>query len=87
MTDVVQLEDARRAAGEAKIADLRRRVSTNGPTDREAYEAVSDLLQTVEEQAAGIRMLIDVVTDLDSRLRKLELAENKRQRNLAIIKP
>lgn len=90
MTDVVlQLEEVRRAAGKAKVADVRDKFAALGQHVICAANPaeLQMLLQTVEEQVAGIRMLIDLVVQFDARIRKLELAENKRQRKLAIIKP
>jgi hypothetical protein len=62
-------------------------VPRNPPRETAAVDdpkrAMEQLIKTVNEQAVGIKILIDLVTDLDKRVRHLELQERKRGRNSA----
>ena len=49
--------------------------------------AVVALIELCERLDEGLRLASSVIAQHEDRIRKLELAENKRQRKIAIIKP
>ena len=51
----------------------------------ERNDILQSLITTIQQQATGIKMLIDIAAQLDSRVKRLELEERKRERSAAKI--
>lgn len=72
----------------SEVVKLSDRVSENAPAaPPNAEPTTADLITLVERVDGGLRLAATALAQIDVRVRKLEIAERKCERKLAIIKP